>query len=51
MGFHGTDSFCVYDSAGRLAFRIRQLLSAGELLLMDGQGTQLLSLRPQVIYH
>ena len=54
MGFQGTDGFCVYDDAGRLAFRVdnysrRRKLSAGELLLMDGQGTPLLSLRPQVI--
>ena len=54
MGFQGTDGFCVYDDAGRLAFRVdnysrRRKLCAGELLLMDGQGTPLLSLRPQVI--
>jgi len=53
MGFQGTDGFCVYDDAGRLAFRVdnysrRRKLCAGELLLMDGQGTPLLSLRPQV---
>jgi len=53
MGFQGTDGFCVYDAAGRLAFRVdnysrRRKLCAGELLLMDGQGTPLLSLRPQV---
>jgi uncharacterized protein YxjI len=53
MGFQGTDGFCVYDDAGNLAFRVdnysrRQRLSAGELLLMDGQGTPLLSLRLQV---
>jgi uncharacterized protein YxjI len=56
MGFHGTDGFCAYDDAGRLAFRVdnysrRRKLCAGELLLMDGQGTPLLSLRPQVINH
>jgi len=54
MGFQGTDGFCVYDDAGRLAFRVdnysrRRKLSAGELLLMDGQGTPLLSLRPQLL--
>ena len=54
MGFQGTDGFCGYDDAGRLAFRVdnysrRRKLCAGELLLMDGQGTPLLSLMPQVI--
>ncbi|CAN6348821.1 unnamed protein product [Urochloa humidicola] len=54
MGFQGTDGFCVYDDAGRLAFRVdnysrRRKLCAGELLLMDGQGTPLLSLRPQLL--
>ncbi|KAL6640533.1 hypothetical protein ACP70R_021656 [Stipagrostis hirtigluma subsp. patula] len=54
MGFQGTDGFCVYDAAGRLAFRVdnysrRRKLFAGELLLMDGQGTPLLSLRPQLL--
>ncbi|CAD6268592.1 unnamed protein product [Miscanthus lutarioriparius] len=54
MGFQGTDGFCVYDAAGRLAFRVdnysrRWKLCAGELLLMDGQGTPLLSLRPQLL--
>ncbi|XP_066356728.1 protein LURP-one-related 5-like [Miscanthus floridulus] len=54
MGFQGTDGFCVYDDAGRLAFRVdnysrRRKLCAGELLLMDGKGTPLLSLRPQLL--
>jgi uncharacterized protein YxjI len=54
MGFQGTDGFCVYDDAGGLAFRVdnysrRRKLCAGELLLMDGTGTPLLSLRPQVL--
>lgn len=54
MGFQGTDGFCVYDDAGRLAFRVdnysrRRKLCAGDLLLMDGQGTPLLSLRPQLL--
>ncbi|TKV98980.1 hypothetical protein SEVIR_8G009100v4 [Setaria viridis] len=54
MGFQGTDGFCVYDDAGRLAFRVdnysrRRKLCAGELLLMDGQGSPLLSLRPQLL--
>ncbi|RCV36266.1 hypothetical protein SETIT_7G304800v2 [Setaria italica] len=54
IGFQGTDGFCVYDDTGRLAFRVdnysrRRKLCAGELLLMDGQGTALLSLRPQLL--
>ncbi|KAL6905732.1 hypothetical protein ACP4OV_003333 [Aristida adscensionis] len=54
MGFQGTDGFCVYDGAGRLAFRLdnysrRRKLRAGELLLMDAHGTPLLSLRPQLL--
>ncbi|KAJ1273890.1 hypothetical protein BS78_05G019400 [Paspalum vaginatum] len=54
MGFQGTDGFCVYDAAGRLAFRVdnysrRRKLCAGELLLMDGQGAPLLALRPQLL--
>ncbi|WVZ88228.1 hypothetical protein U9M48_034771 [Paspalum notatum var. saurae] len=54
MGFQGTDGFCVYDAAGALAFRVdnysrRRKLSAGELLLMDGRGTPLLALRPQLL--
>jgi hypothetical protein len=54
MGFQGTDGFSVYDAAGRLAFRVdnyarRPKAFAGELLLMDGRGAPLLSLRPQVI--
>ncbi|CAL4911894.1 unnamed protein product [Urochloa decumbens] len=53
MGFQGTDGFSVYDAAGALAFRLdnysrRPKLFAGELLLMDGQGAPLLSLRPQI---
>jgi hypothetical protein len=53
MGFHGTDGFSVYDAAGALAFRVdnysrRRKVFAGELLLMDGQGSPLLALRPQV---
>ncbi|XP_047052345.1 protein LURP-one-related 8-like [Lolium rigidum] len=53
MGFQGTDGFSVYDAAGRLAFRVdnyarRPKAFAGELLLMDGRGAPLLSLRPQI---
>uniref|UniRef100_A0A0D9XWC3 Tubby C-terminal domain-containing protein n=1 Tax=Leersia perrieri TaxID=77586 RepID=A0A0D9XWC3_9ORYZ len=54
MGFQGTDGFSVYDSTGKLAFRVdnysrRRKAFAGELLLMDGHGTPLLSLRPQML--
>ncbi|KAL5205078.1 hypothetical protein ABZP36_009949 [Zizania latifolia] len=54
IGFQGTDGFSVYDSAGRLAFRVdnysrRRKAFAGDLLLMDGHGTPLLSLRPQIL--
>uniref|UniRef100_J3NAW7 Uncharacterized protein n=1 Tax=Oryza brachyantha TaxID=4533 RepID=J3NAW7_ORYBR len=54
MGFQGTDGFSVYDSAGSLAFRVdnysrRRKAFAGDLLLMDGHGTPLLSLRPQIL--
>lgn len=54
MGFQGTDGFCVYDDAGRLAFRVdnysrRRKLCAGDLLLMDGQASQ--SARPLELLH
>ncbi|KAF0918574.1 hypothetical protein E2562_025166 [Oryza meyeriana var. granulata] len=54
MGFQGTDGFSVYDSTGKLAFRVdnysrRRKAFAGDLLLMDGHGTPLLSLRPQIL--
>uniref|UniRef100_A0A0E0MJ03 Tubby C-terminal domain-containing protein n=1 Tax=Oryza punctata TaxID=4537 RepID=A0A0E0MJ03_ORYPU len=54
IGFQGTDGFSVYDSAGKLAFRVdnysrRRKAFAGDLLLMDGHGTPLLSLRPQIL--
>jgi hypothetical protein len=46
-------SACVCDDAGGLAFLVDNYsrqgkLRAGELLLMKGQGTPLLSFRPQV---
>ncbi|XP_052137566.1 protein LURP-one-related 8-like [Oryza glaberrima] len=54
IGFQGTDGFSVYDSTGKLAFRVdnysrRRKAFAGDLLLMDGHGTPLLSLRPQIL--
>ncbi|KAF8707018.1 hypothetical protein HU200_030545 [Digitaria exilis] len=56
MGFQGTDGFSVYDAGGALVFRVdnysrRRKIFAGELLLMDGQGSPLLALRPQVLYY
>ncbi|KAF8648854.1 hypothetical protein HU200_064555 [Digitaria exilis] len=53
MGFQGTDGFSVYDAGGALVFRVdnysrRRKIFAGELLLMDGQGSPLLTLRPQI---
>ncbi|CAL9083700.1 unnamed protein product [Musa textilis] len=53
MGFHGTDGFSIYDSMGRLAFRVdnyprERKCVAGELLLMDGNGYKaVVTLRPQ----
>ncbi|XP_052136700.1 protein LURP-one-related 5-like isoform X2 [Oryza glaberrima] len=54
MGFQGTDGFSVYDHAGTLAFRVdnysrRRKLFSGDLLLMDGHGSPLLALTPQII--
>ncbi|BAF29039.1 protein LURP-one-related 5 [Oryza sativa Japonica Group] len=54
MGFQGTDGFSVYDDAGSLAFRVdnysrRRKLFSGDLLLMDGHGSPLLALTPQII--
>ncbi|XP_039840476.1 protein LURP-one-related 8-like [Panicum virgatum] len=54
MGFQGTDGFSVYDAGGALAFRVdnysrRRKIFVGELLLMDGQGSPLLALRPQAL--
>ncbi|XP_010931513.1 protein LURP-one-related 8-like [Elaeis guineensis] len=54
MAFPGTDGFSVYDSNGRLAFRVdnysrRHNCFTGELLLMDGNGRALMALRPQIL--
>nr|CAB3488908.1 unnamed protein product [Digitaria exilis] len=54
MGLQGTDGFSVYDAGGALVFRVdnysrRRKIFAGALLLMDGQGSPLLALRPQVL--
>ncbi|RRT63380.1 hypothetical protein B296_00007707 [Ensete ventricosum] len=53
MGFHGSDGFSIYDGKGRLAFRVdnysrKHKCFAGELLLMDGDGKAVMTLRPQV---
>ncbi|KAJ0975430.1 hypothetical protein J5N97_017395 [Dioscorea zingiberensis] len=53
MAFHGTDGFSVYDSSGKLAFRVdnysrKHKFFSGELLLMDGSGRPLLVLHPQI---
>lgn len=54
MAFQGTDGFSVYDSNGRLAFRVdnysrRHKCFTGELLLMDGDGRALMALRPHIL--
>ncbi|KAK4775898.1 hypothetical protein SAY87_023859 [Trapa incisa] len=55
MTFQGTDGFTVFDRSGRLAFRVenysRTMSSFGEgggLVLMDGAGNALLTLKPQM---
>ncbi|CAA6654561.1 unnamed protein product [Spirodela intermedia] len=52
MAFHGTDGFSVFDCNGKLAFRVdnyarRSKCAAGDVVLMDGDGRALLTLRPQ----
>ncbi|RZR85502.1 hypothetical protein BHM03_00012505 [Ensete ventricosum] len=52
MGFRGTDGFSIYESMGRLAFRVdnysrKRKCIAGELLLMDGNGNAVVTLGPQ----
>ena len=55
MTFQGTDGFTVFDHHGRLAFRVDNYsrksccITGGELVLMDGAGNALLTLKPQVI--
>ncbi|XP_042400598.1 protein LURP-one-related 5-like [Zingiber officinale] len=54
MGFQGTDGFSIYDRSGRLAFRVdnysrRRKYLEGELLLMDGNGKPVITLRPQIL--
>lgn len=55
MTFQGTDGFTVFDHHGRLAFRVDNYsrksccITGGELVLMDGAGNALLTLKPQVL--
>ncbi|MQL82491.1 hypothetical protein Taro_014949 [Colocasia esculenta] len=54
MAFQGTDGFSIFDGDGRLAFRVdnysrRSKCVAGDVVLMDGAGTALLTLRPQIL--
>ncbi|KAI3726153.1 hypothetical protein L1987_65950 [Smallanthus sonchifolius] len=58
MSFQGTDGFTVYDRQGRLAFRVDNYSrkngwscssrSGAALVLMDGSGKPLLTLKPQI---
>lgn len=53
MTFQGTDGFTVFDRNGKLAFRVdnysrNKSCGEGGLVLMDGAGNALLTLRPQV---
>ncbi|KAI5662878.1 hypothetical protein M9H77_22201 [Catharanthus roseus] len=54
MSFQGTDGFTVFDNRGRLVFRVDNYtrkswsVGGGGLLLMDGSGKALLTLKPQV---
>ncbi|PON64992.1 LURP1-related protein domain containing protein [Trema orientale] len=53
MSFQGTDGFTVFDNHGRLAFRVdnysrKNSYVKGGLVLMDGAGKPLLTLKPQV---
>ena len=51
MSFQGTDGFTVFDSCGQLAFRVDNYTrkDGGGLVLMDGSGNALLTLKPQVV--
>ncbi|KAK9290767.1 hypothetical protein L1049_008943 [Liquidambar formosana] len=54
MSFQGTDGFTVFDGHGRLAFRVdnysrkNECVAGGGLVLMDGAGKALLTLKPQI---
>ncbi|XAR55697.1 hypothetical protein NMG60_11035865 [Bertholletia excelsa] len=48
MSFQGTDGFTVFDGSGRLAFRVDNYSRKDRgLVLMDGSGEVLLTLKPQ----
>lgn len=55
MSFQGTDGFTVFDQQGRLVFRVdnysrnHPCVAASGLVLMDGAGNALLSLKPQIL--
>ncbi|XP_030543937.1 protein LURP-one-related 5-like [Rhodamnia argentea] len=55
MSFQGTDGFTVFDEHGRLVFRMDNYSrkgcrsAGGGLVLMDGAGNGLMSLRPQIL--
>ncbi|KAF2306566.1 hypothetical protein GH714_019488 [Hevea brasiliensis] len=54
MTFQGTDGFTVFDPHGRLVFRVdnysrKNRYAGGGLVLMDGVGNALLTLKPQML--
>ncbi|XP_068669473.1 protein LURP-one-related 12-like [Aristolochia californica] len=50
MAFQGTDGFSVFDKDGRLAFRVDNYTrKTGGLVLMDGGGRALLTLKPRML--
>ncbi|XP_058111354.1 protein LURP-one-related 12-like [Magnolia sinica] len=53
MAFQGTDGFSVFDGKGRLVFRVdnysrKNRCTGGALVLMDGIGRPLLTMKPQI---
>ncbi|KAF5737325.1 putative GTP binding protein [Tripterygium wilfordii] len=55
MSFQGTDGFTVFDQHGRLVFRVDNysrkngFVAGGGLVLMDGAGNALLTLKTQIL--
>ncbi|KAL2484968.1 Protein LURP-one-related 8 [Abeliophyllum distichum] len=57
MNFQGTDGFTVFDHLGKLAFRVENYArnrcftaaASGGLLLMDGSGKPLLTVKPKTL--
>ncbi|XP_077239218.1 protein LURP-one-related 5-like [Tasmannia lanceolata] len=54
MAFQGTDGFSVFDKEGKLVFRVdnysrKNRCLTGALVLMDGAGRALFTLRPQIL--